>query len=136
MCIKEEGKSIPPVPMSKEEFVSYIDFIREKEEQETVFSDTLSKLGGGDGYAYLYSEYKWKLIKLLDDVWLDPKPEYRDVDYFCCEQEYGAKADEYGIYVTEEDGTETVIVNHNAEELYDYLCKEWPERWREKYGDK
>ena len=133
MCTKEK-ESTPPVPMSREEFKDYIEFIKKHEEAENRFSDLLGELGGGDGYCYLYGDYKTKLVRLLDDIWLSPYVDYCDVDYFVHEQEYGAKADEYFVSWTDEEGKEQTFKPHNVDELYDYLVKEYPKRFEEKYG--
>ena len=133
MCIKDK-ENTPPIPMTREEFKKYIEFIKEKEDAENRFSDLLSELGGGDGYAYLYSDYKGKLVHLLDDIWLSPGVDYRDIDYFVYEQEYGAKADEYYTSWTDEEGNEQTFKPHNVDELYDYLVKEYPKRFEDKYG--
>lgn len=133
MCIKDK-ENTPPIPMTREEFKKYIEFIKEKEEAENRFSDLLSELGGGDGYAYLYGDYKAKLVRLLDDIWLSPDVDYRDIDYFTYEQEYGAKADEYYTSWTDDEGNEQTFKPHNVDELYDYLVKEYPKRFEEKFG--
>lgn len=133
MCIKDK-ENTPPVPMSREEFKDYIEFIKKHEEAENRFSDLLGELGGGDGYCYLYGDYKTKLVRLLDDIWLSPYVDYRDVDYFVHEQEYGAKSDEYFMSWTDEEGKEQTFKPHNADELYDFLVKEYPKRFEEKYG--
>lgn len=133
MSIKEK-ESTPPVPMSREEFKDYIEFIKKHEETENRFSDLLGELGGGDGYCYLYGDYKTKLVRLLDDIWLSPYVVFRDVDYFVCEQEYGEKADEYYMSWTDEEGKEQTFKPHNVDELYDFLVKEYPKRFENKFG--
>ena len=133
MCIKEK-ESTPPVPMSREEFKDYIEFIKKHEEAENHFSDLLGELGGGDGYCYLYGDYKTKLVRLLDDIWLSPYVDYRDVDYFVHEQEYGEKTDEYYMSWTDEEGKEQTFKPHNVDELYDFLVKEYPKRFENKFG--
>lgn len=133
MCIKEK-ENTPPVPMSREEFKDYIEFIKKHEEAENRFSDLLGELGGGDGYCYLYGDYKAKLVRLLDDIWLSPYVDYRDVDYFVHEQEYGEKTDEYYMSWTDEEGKEQTFKPHNVDELYDFLVKEYPKRFENKFG--
>lgn len=133
MCIKEK-ENTPPVPMSREEFKDYIEFIKKHEETENRFSDLLGELGGGDGYCYLYGDYKTKLVRLLDDIWLSPYVDYRDVDYFVHEQEYGEKTDEYYMSWTDEEGKEQTFKPHNVDELYDFLVKEYPKRFENKFG--
>lgn len=133
MCIKEK-ESTPPVPMSREELKDYIEFIKKHEEAENRLSDLLGELGGGDGYCYLYGDYKTKLVRLLDDIWLSSYVDYRDVDYFVHEQEYGAKANEYYMSWTDEEGKEQTFKPHNVDELYDFLVKEYPKRFENKFG--
>lgn len=133
MCINDK-EDTPPIPITREEFKSYIEFIRGKEEVENRFSDLLSELGNGDGYCFLYGDYKAKLARLLDDIWLSPDTDYRDIEYFVYEQEYGAKANEYYTTWIDDEGKEQIFKPHNVDELYNYLVKEYPKRFEKRYG--
>lgn len=58
--------------ISKEKFISYIEFIKEKRKHEQLFCETLETLSP-DAYcdAFLFSEYESKLINLLEIVFND-----------------------------------------------------------------
>ena len=112
---KEEAKP----SITKEEFVSYINFIKERgekmDELNRVFTDEFE-----DSVFYPYLKYETKLVSLLKSVMHD---KYDDIEYFIYELNFGEKYED-GM-IREKDGT--LIDFSTAENVYDYLVKRFAE---------
>ena len=110
-------KSTPPI--TKEEFVSYIAFIKERgekmDELNRAFTDEFE-----DSIFYPYLKYEAKMVDLLKSVMHD---KYDDIEYFIYELNFGEKYED-GM-IREKDGT--LIDFSTAENVYDYLVKRFAE---------
>lgn len=113
--VKEEVKP----PITKEEFVSYIEFIKERgekmDEMNKFFTDEFE-----DSIFYPYLKYETKLVRLLKSVMHD---KYDDIEYFIYELNFGEKYED-GM-IREKDGT--LIDFSTAENVYDYLVEGFAE---------
>lgn len=113
--VKEEVKP----PITKEEFVSYIEFIKERgekmDEMNKLFTDEFE-----DSIFYPYLKYETKLVSLLKSVMHD---KYDDIEYFIYELNFGEKYED-GM-IREKDGT--LIDFSTAENVYDYLVERFAE---------
>lgn len=113
--VKEEVKP----PITKEEFVSYIEFIKERgekmDEMNKFFTDEFE-----DSIFYPYLKYETKLVSLLKSVMHD---KYDDIEYFIYELNFGEKYED-GM-IREKDGT--LIDFSTAENVYDYLVERFAE---------
>lgn len=100
-------------PITKEDFVKYIEFIKERQENmdkiNEVFTDEFE-----DSIFYPYARYESALVKLLSSVMHD---KFDDIGYFIYELDFGQKYEDGCIQ--EKDGT--LIDLSTAEKLYDYL---------------
>ena len=112
---KEEAKP----SITKEEFVSYINFIKERgekmDELNRAFTDEFE-----DSIFYPYLKYEAKMVDLLKSVMHD---KYDDIEYFIYELNFGEKYED-GM-IREKDGT--LIDFSTAENVYDYLVKRFAE---------
>ena len=112
---KEEAKP----SITKEEFVSSINFIKERgekmDELNRVFTDEFE-----DSVFYPYLKYEAKMVDLLKSVMHD---KYDDIEYFIYELNFGEKYED-GM-IREKDGT--LIDFSTAENVYDYLVKRFAE---------
>lgn len=112
---KEEAKP----SITKEEFVSYINFIKERGEKmfelNRAFTDEFE-----DSIFYPYLKYEAKMVDLLRSVMHD---KYDDIDYFIYELNFGEKYED-GM-IREKDGT--LIDFSTAENVYDYLVERFAE---------
>ena len=113
--VKEEVKP----PITKEEFVSYIEFIKERgekmDELNRAFTDEFE-----DSVFYPYLKYEAKMVDLLKSVMHD---KYGDIEYFIYELNFGEKYED-GM-IREKDGT--LIDFSTAENVYDYLVERFAE---------
>lgn len=113
--VKEEVKP----SITKEEFISYIEFIKERgekmDEMNKFFTDEFE-----DSIFYPYLKYETKLVRLLKSVMHD---KYDDIEYFIYELNFGEKYED-GM-IREKDGT--LIDFSTAENVYDYLVERFAE---------
>lgn len=116
---KNNPKEDTKPSITKEEFVSYINFIKERgekmDELNKVFTDEFE-----DSIFYPYPKYETKLVNLLKSVMHD---EYDDIEYFIYELNFGEKYED-GM-IREKDGT--LIDFSTAGNVYDYLVKGFAE---------
>ena len=116
---KSKSKEGEKPSITKEEFVSYINFIKERgkkmDELNRVFTDEFE-----DSVFYPYLKYETKLVSLLKSVMHD---KYDDIEYFIYELNFGEKYED-GI-IREKDGT--LIDFSTAENVYDYLVERFAE---------
>lgn len=135
MCTKEK-ENTPPVPMTiltKEQFVEYMDFVKEMEGLEAEFDEVIRKISY-DGYCSIFSSYQIKFLNLLEQIFLDDT-ENSDIEYFVYDTEWGKKADEYFITIDNKDGSRREIKFRSSEELYDWLVEDYPNRFKNKNGE-
>ena len=102
--------------LTKEDFLSVLDFIKEQRDKETKFIDVLELLSPQEYCnAFIYSQYEDKMVNLLRTI-LDDESD--DIGYFLYEMEQGTSSIVTG--PTDQDGN---VLYSNAAELYDYLMK-------------
>ena len=125
----------PPIhlPQTYESFHKYLEFIKRKEDQDNRFDEIFREITY-DGYGSIYFEYQTALINLLSEIWLCTDDEY-DISYFVYDTDWGKKADEYYITITDDKtGVEVEIKFRDDKDLYAYLAEEYPKRYEAKYG--
>ena len=112
----EKGSS---VPITKEDFVKYIEFIKERQENmdkiNEAFTDEFE-----DSIFYPYARYESVLVKLLSSVMHD---KFDNIGFFIYELYFGQKYEDGCI--REKDNT--LIDLSTAEKLYDYLVARFDE---------
>lgn len=103
--------------ISKEEFIDYINFIKERREKEEKFINALENLSE-DTYCdcYLYNEYEDKLVKLLEITLEDFSHE---ISYFLYDCNYLNKFDKKRC-----PKINNKYLYTSVETLYDYLIGE------------
>src|SRR5574344_2124152 len=116
------------IPLSKEDFVRYIDRLREatdlcdkidslmRESKDNIENDFMNG-------ASLQINHEHIVIELLCKLMHDDEI-YSDISYFIYELDYGRKYKTGTI--TDKDGTD--IDFSTAEKLYDYLAKNYEEK--------
>lgn len=105
------------VPLTKEQFVHYINFIKERKEKVDRINDLFTE-EFEDSVFYPHTRYETEMINLLQEVFEDSS---NDIDYFIYELDFG-ESNVAGEAIEEVDGT--VVSLTSPEELYDYLIKE------------
>lgn len=104
------------VPLTKEQFVHYINFIKER-------SRSVDRIGKfledefGDFTFYPYNKYEAELVTLLETIF-----ETDVISYFIYELNFGEE-NFSGECITDRDGTTVSLTT--PEELYDYVVKEY-----------
>ena len=126
-----EGATTPPgihLPMSREEFIECMNFIKKMEDLETKFDEVIREISY-DGYCSIFSQYQVEYLKLLERFFLDDY-EDSDIEYFVYETEWGARADTYYITIRDKETgeREEEIHFYDAGDLYDYLIWDLPRR--------
>ena len=104
-------------PLTKEQFVHYINFIKERKEKVDQINEIFTE-EFEDSVFYPHTRYETELIRLLQYVFNDSD---NDIDYFIYELDFGEN-DMAGEAIERNDGT--VVSLTSPEELYDYLIKE------------
>lgn len=96
--------------LTKEEFVDYLNFIKEQDKLQENFIKALEALSP-ETYCecFIYSEYSMRLINLLTRIMNDQD---EDITYFIYDSDFGE--------VRSADGT---VLYDSPESLYDYLVK-------------
>ena len=105
-------------PITKEQFVHYINFIKERKEKEDIFNEFFTE-EFEDSIFYPYSRYETELVNLLEVIFEDVD---NNIGYFIYELDFG-RLDFANECITNEDGTTVSLTT--PEELYDYLVKEY-----------
>ena len=125
-----EGATTPPgiyLPMSRDEFIECMNFVKKMEDLETKFDEVVREISY-DGYCSIFSQYQVEYLKLLERFFLDDYGD-SDIEYFVYECEWGARADNYYITIRDKDtGDETQVHFYDAGNLYDYLIEDLPRR--------
>lgn len=118
------NKTHPPI--SKSQFIYFINFIKERADAMDKINEVFTN-EFEDSIFYPYLKYESKLVELLQIIMYDTDSEW--ISYFIYERDFG---DNYELGdVCEADGTP--IPMGTAEELYDFLCKEYAEKSSPKY---
>ena len=103
--------------LTREEFVEYIDFIKEQEQKQNRFIDALEDMSPYTHCdTFIYSSYEDRLVELIRKI-LDDKDD--DIGYFLYEMDYVGK-DLKGSGRFPKDDKGNVLYN-SPETLYDYL---------------
>ena len=103
--------------ITKEEFVEYIDFIKEQEQKQNRLIDALEDMSPYTHCdTFIYSSYEDMLVKLLGTV-LEDKED--DIGHFLYDMDYLGK-DLKDINRFPEDENDNVLYN-SPETLYEYL---------------
>ena len=105
------------VPLTKEQFVHYINFIKERKEKVDQINDLFTE-EFEDSIFYPYARYETELVSLLENVFNDVEDD--NIGYFIYELDFG-ELDFASECITEKDGTTVSLTS--PEELYDYLVK-------------
>lgn len=113
---KEQTKQLNIKPLSKEEFVKYIDRIQEVSDKNEKFEAAGRECF--EDFLWFPNDLQTELIKLLSRIMND---DTELIDYFVYELDFGREW-EPG-YVTEKDGTDIKLAN--ASDLYDELVRNW-----------
>ena len=106
-------------PLTKQQFVHYINFMKERWEAEQKLNEAFSE-EFEDSIFYPYSRYETELLHLLQTAMQDAESDSA-IDYFIYELDFGER-DIAKEAIEEADGT--VVPLTTPEELYDYLVKE------------
>ena len=104
-------------PLTKEQFVHYINFIKERKEKVDQINELFTE-EFEDSIFYPHTRYETELVALLETIFEDVDD---NIGYFIYELDFG-EADLARECITEPYGT--VISLTSPEELYDYLIKE------------
>lgn len=123
-------EDVPPgiyLPMTRDEFIECMNFVKKMEDLETKFDEIIREISY-DGYCSIFSQYQIEYLKLLERFFLDDYGD-SDIEYFCYETEWGKRADTYHITIRDKDtGDETKVYFRDAGDLYDYLIWDLPRR--------
>lgn len=101
--------------LTKEEFVSYIDFLKERNDRTKEAREILSA-EFGISFLHPYYLYEEKLVELLSKVMNDT---FSNIEFFIYDLNFGEKYTDGVI----KDGCGKIIDISTAEKLYDYLTK-------------
>ena len=103
-------------PLTKDQFVHYINFIKERKEKEDIFNKLFTE-EFEDSIFYPYSRYETELVNLLETIFEGDDT----ISYFIYELDFG-RVEFANRCITNADGTAVSLTT--PEELYDYLIKE------------
>lgn len=109
--------------ISREKFKHYMNIIKELEEKESLFIDTINKLSDGEGgISFIYSQPIIALQNLLCECFdIDYEDsDYDPIGYFIYELNWGK--DEMSKDCIWYDNNNKISLT-NLDELYDYLVK-------------
>lgn len=106
------------VPLTKEQFVHYINFIKERREKIEQINELFTE-EFEDSIFYPHTKYEIEMVDLLRTVFEDSDD---NIGYFIYELEFG-ELDAAKEAIEEADGT--IISLTSPEELYNYLAKEY-----------
>ena len=106
------------IPLTKDQFIHYINFIKERKEKENKINELFTE-EFEDSIFYPHTRYETELISLLETIFND---EDGNIGYFIYELDFG-ELDFANECITEEDGITISLTT--PEELYDYLVKEY-----------
>ena len=105
-------------PLTKDQFVHYINFIKERKEKEDIFNKLFTE-EFEDSIFYPYNRYETELVNLLETIFEGDDT----ISYFIYELDFG-QVEFANHCITNVDGTTVSLTT--PEELYDYLIKEHP----------
>ena len=105
--------------ISKEEFIEYLEFIKDQSDKQLNFMNALEAMCPGEYVnTFLYSEYEHRLVQLLKNILNDTED---DIEYFL----YELSAYDYDHLIVPDEKCPTdknnKILYNSPETLYNYL---------------
>ena len=108
--------------LTREQFRKTFEDIESLEKKEEIFNEAI-KQTGLDGYCLIYSDAISSMIDLLSaSMGLEArnKDEFNDIEYFCCELDYGRV--DFASHAIEMPEGKTIDLS-SVDKLYDYLIE-------------
>ena len=117
--------------ISKEKFCEYINLLKKMDEKEESLTDAFRNLDENADVSLvgLYTTERLAILDLLNTV-MDAQVDENfgsDIEYFCYELEFGKRYLTRDDWVTDADGNKIDL--STPEKLYDYLVKEYYDRY-------
>ena len=111
--------------LSKEEFVEYINKVKDVNDRWSKFYDIIDAWPGGEDKLSLISEVTQLLSLIMQDE-IDPRCG-TNIDWFCWDTDFGSRDEVNKIWIPKDSETVEIVID-TPEKLYDFLIENIDER--------